>query len=370
MSTRIEKNTKKLVEKKLNALFSMQQQLNGDASGDTMQWGGYGPAGGYTQSNYNWGNLGNGFGQDRYQTNFGLDPLSQVNQFRPMYTGDLPTGIGGGQSLTGMSTSNIATGIPDYLKYSAPDDQMNIKPEYGSFVNDAPSNIKYSNPKDNPFLPGFKATPGGVGGLDWKKAGTFAGQMAPMLYNMAKGLQRPTRTRAQYNPYEGSARSLMANRRFNIDPLLEANRTGQAVANRNIGSAANSRGELMANLGASQNYRMRGDSAAWAQKSNMDNQYMGEQAQMDAQLGGQRAQMDWMTQVANEQNRAQRNQFMGQGFSDLGRFTQMQQLMANQAKNSENLGRIYQDAWGGLTDFMKETQKVRAQYNIPLKNKR
>ena len=79
---------------------------------------------------------------------------------------------------------------------------------------------------------------------------------------------------------------------------------------------------------------------------------------MDANLGGQRAQMDWNTQIANQQNKAATNAFMGQGFNDLGKFAQTQQLMGNQSQNSQDLLRIFQDAFGGITGFMPELQKI------------
>lgn len=213
------------------------------------------------------------------------------------------------------------------------------------------------NNLENPILAGApeiatKATSALLPGIG------FAAQIAPMVYNMFKGMQKPEKTKPNYNPYEGQARSLMANRRFNIDPMLNSNLNAQAVTNRNIRNVANSRGEMMGNFGASQNYRMAGDSAAWAQKNNMDNQYRGEQAQMDAQLGSQRAAMDWNTQTANSQNKAATNSFLGQGFNDLGKFAQTQQLMGNQQKNSQDQMRIFQDTFGGIAGFMPEIQKM------------
>ena len=202
-----------------------------------------------------------------------------------------------------------------------------------------------ANPVNNTLAgkPNVQTTPTPT---NWGKVGTFAGQVAPMLYNMFKGLQKPDKVKPMYNPYEGQIRSAMANRRFNIDPLLNANMVANAVGNRNIRNAANSRGEMMGNYGASQNQRMAGDAAAWAQKSNMDNQYLGEQAQMDANLGANRAQMDWMAQDYNLKNKTATNQFLGQGFNDLGQFAQMQQLMGNQTNNDAMLANILRSVYG------------------------
>jgi hypothetical protein len=187
---------------------------------------------------------------------------------------------------------------------------------------------------------------------------------------MIKGLQRPDKVKPNYNPYESQIRSTMANRRFNIDPLLNANRVGQAVNNRQIRDVAGSRGELMSNLGASQNARMAGDAAAWAQKNNMDNQYLGQQAEMDAQLGSQRAGMDWNVQMGNAGNKAATQQFMSQGFNDLGRFAQTQQLMENQRLNSSDLANVYQSVYGGYSQFLPELERMARTANLNVKTKR
>ena len=212
----------------------------------------------------------------------------------------------------------------------------------------------------------------GIGGVVAKGASMATGlgmaaQLAPVVFNMIKGLQKPERTRPNYNPYESSARSLMANRRFNVDPMLNSNRNAQAVANRNIRNTAGSRGEMMANFGAAQNYRMAGDASAWSQKNNMDNEYMGQQAQMDAQLGQQRAQMDWNVQNANAQNKAAQQQFLGQGFSDLGQFGQVQQQMSNQKERDKQLLGLYPDMFG-VYNFMNGIKDIENSFKTGKQN--
>jgi len=359
MATRIEKNTKKLVEKKLDALFALQQELNGNAGskpGDGLPkaQGGFNNApGGYTQRPLNWRNGVQGFGQDSYMTDFGLDPLKNVPTFNKMYTGDIPTGASAGIVQPGTSPRDTRPVI------YAP-------PGQGTFSHlNAPQLGKYgttfgkASPVDNTLRPD-KTTPAdpNAGKVNWGKVGAFAGQMAPMLYNMAKGLQKPDKVRPNYNPYESQIRSLMANRRYNIEPQLNANMTAQAVSNRNITNVGNSRGELMSNYGASQNYRMGADASAWAMKNNMDNQYMAEQAQMDAGLGANRAQMDWNVQTAQAQNKAATNQFLGQGFNDLGRFSQTQQLMGNQKTRDAQLASLYPDMYSQIYQFQPAMQEI------------
>jgi len=193
---------------------------------------------------------------------------------------------------------------------------------------------------------------------DWGKIGNTAMQMASPIYNIVKGLSKPTKTLPKYNPHNDYIRSLMRNRRFNINPLLNQNLVANAVANKNISNVARSRGELMSNLGAAQNYRMAGDMSAYAQKNNMDNQYMAEEAQMNYGLGRDMSQMDWNTQIANEQNRAARNQFLGQGMIDFGQYAQVQQQMNNQKGRDQQLAGIWQDSYPFMSQFMPSVQSI------------
>jgi len=302
MATSIEKNTKTLVQKKLDALFALQQKINNDATGSKAQQG--------TRV-----------------------PLSS------------------------------------HVSYSAPDDYMDIEGMFGSLNTPQVNNMQFSNPLDNPESGRFnpdKSRENTLAGVDkgpnWGKAGTFAMQAAPAIYNMIRGLQKPEKTKPNYNPYEDEIRSTMRGRRFDIDPLLAANRTAQAVSNRNIRSAAGSRGALMGNLGAAQNYRMAGDAAAWSQKNNMDNQYLAEQAQMDYGLGMGRAQMDWHVQDANARNRAARNQFLGRGLSDLSMYSQNQQFMKNQRERDSQLVGLMPDMFN-VFKYMPGLQDIYNTFN-------
>lgn len=441
MATLIEKNTKKLIERKLDVLFAEQQKLNGDAGGNPeMATGGYGPGDPENMTpwfpssenamgalewirnrntpNYYAGQLPGvtvtgvrGYKNSQSKP-FQVAPIT-VTAERPTFwskTGinpynhygntNLPKTQNTGQNVmkvningpidtttpeqagfTNPSTSNsFASGSnvpynpqtygfdPGYA-YTAPQtyDTVDTSLSYGT--NEARRNASgpnFSNPLDDPNSKLFDPAKSkantlkeaGINKPNWGKVGTFAMQAAPMLYNMFKGLQRPDKVTPNYNPYEGDIRNAMRNRRFNVDPTLNANRVAQAVSNRNIRSAANSRGELMGNLGAAQNYRMAGDAAAYAQKNNMDNQYLAEQAQMDAQLGSQRAQMDWMTQTAQAQNKAATNSFLGQGFNDLGEFSQVQQQMKNQKFRDAQLAGLYPDMYSQIYQFQPFMQSI------------
>jgi hypothetical protein len=454
MATLIEKNTKKLVEHKLNMLFAKQQQLNNNAGGQQKMEGGgtsringrpgtYNSQGiplelpnvgvtGYRNRFPQYTGMGIDFMRNNYNSNINPALLGNVNitgtnnrtadpnaqnihsageaqvvgkQPSPSdfwdNTGLNPYNFYNNKQASSSAPVNMATdprfgtnfsNVPEatsnakLLKQpsdpslipNAPgiqdlgfDPAMNMAtdPQFGSFEQSleayspaVPSLSSLNNTSPNSKLGtnglAKAPTPGGSSGPNWGKVGTFAAQMAPMLYNLGKGLQKPDKVKPNYNPYESKVRSLMANRRFNIDPLLNANLNAQAVSNRNIRNTANSRGELMGNLGAAQNYRMAGDAAAWSQKNNMDNQYMAEQAQMDANLGGNRAQMDWNTQTANAQNKAATNQFLGQSMNDFSKFSQMQQLMGNQKNRDAQLASLYPDMYSQIYQFQPAMQAI------------
>ena len=422
MATFIEKNTKKIVEQKLDALFAKQQQLNNNAGATPkMPWGGDGPGDYYRNSMFN--NKSYPFDLGAYgdasiyggMTNNSTKPIGLPNvnvygarptydPYNPLTNQNLmtspPYGANPGyrqNAVTGMGYTNTngvgAFKDPYQVKFNRPELSGNASwfqkpnatfPTPTGAKSVAASSNAATGPTmartDNLSMPDFwgkdkgpnafnnlkgdnyKLAPGPkkieAKTTNWGKVGTFAAGAAPILYNMIKGMQRPEVTTPNYNPYEGDIRSAMRNRRFNIEPLLNSNLTAQAVSNRNIKSAANSRGELMSNLGAAQNYRMIGDASAWATKNNMDNQYLGEQAQMDYGLGQGRSQMDWMTQTANSQNKAVTNQFLGQGFQDLGEFGQTQQLMSNQRYRDAQLASLYPDMFSQIYKFQPFMQEI------------
>jgi hypothetical protein len=171
-------------------------------------------------------------------------------------------------------------------------------------------------------------------------------KFASPMYNLVKGFQSPEKAVPNYNPYNDRIRSLMANRRFNVEPMLNQNLTAQAVANRNINNTARSRGEQMGNYGAAQNYRMMGDASAYTQQNNTNNQYLAEQAQMDYGVGRDISMMDQATQVANAQNRGTTNQFLTQSMQDFTNLGQTQEYMGNQKEMDMYKTGIWKDMYG------------------------
>src|SRR4030042_3875902 len=339
MATSIDKNTAKLMIKKLQSqlddLFAEQQEMNGNSIGIQKAQFGTKIPGGYTnEGNYS---LGQMF-KDPYKIDFNRPAFNTGN---PVWYQNF-TNVAAANKVLPKTTTGNASGIV-IPNYTAP---LTVDPN--KLMQDAP----FSSPSDSSVSPVSLDKK-----LNWGKVGTFAAQAAPMIYNMFKGLQRTDRVRPMYNPYENEIRSAMRNRRFDVNPTLNANLTAQAVNNRNVRSAANSRGELMSNLGASQNARMAADAAAFAQGNNMNNIYLGQQAEMDQQLGASRANMDWMTQDYNARNRAATNNFMGQAFNDLGMFGQTQQLMKNQQLRDAQLAGLIPDMFQ-VYNFMPGMQDI------------
>jgi hypothetical protein len=426
--TSIERNTKKIVQGKLDALYATQQKLNNNSKGSYGQYGmevedptnmtpwfpsaANGQAALQLIANRNTPSYYGGWMPDvnvsanrTYKNSQGNPfqlpditvtgqrnntPFSQQNRLKfPVSTpgneqwfnapkSNLtkdPVNIAaansdavkeGGIAAPFMQKPTVSDNTIDYTfaKYTPPDVVDNVNTDLAYGTNEARRNAPgptFSNPLDDPNSASFDPAKSkantlaeaGVGpGFDWGKAGNFAMQAAPAIYNMIKGLQKPQKVKANYNPYEGSARRLMANRRFDINPLLQDNRTNQAIMNRNIKSAANSRGELMSNLTAAQNSRSSADARAWSQKNNVDNQYLAEQAQMDYGLGRERAQMDWMTQDANARNLAATNQFLGQGLQDISNMSQTRELMDNQRNMDSQRNLIFRDMYKNMLPFM------------------
>ena len=124
----------------------------------------------------------------------------------------------------------------------------------------------------------------------------------------------------------------MNDRRFNIDPILAANRNANAVYNRNVTNAAGGdRSRVLSNLLAGMNARQGADAAAYSQKINMDNQYRGQQAEMDFSLGQSQAQALAMRDDINARNLAAQRNFGAAAASGAQRYALNQMQMNNQS---------------------------------------
>lgn len=175
-------------------------------------------------------------------------------------------------------------------------------------------------------------------GFNWGKAGGIANdvlQAAPAIYNIAQGIfgKADTLDPEKFNnPYEGAAIDAMRNRKFNIDPLLEANRINYSTANRNLSTAAKTRGELLSGYGANAYGKSSADMTAWATKNNEENKYKGELANMYAQLGNSRASNMLAIAEFNARSRAAKSNMLGTGITQLGALGQRYELNKNRRR--------------------------------------
>lgn len=289
MATRLQKRTAELMLKKLQSkldnLYNQQEASKSPTTGDQMKCGG------------------------------------KLKKSMP---------LGGGLSGFGEMTGDYINDV-NQMYTSA-----NNSPQMMNFAQDT---YLASNPIDTI---GGHSSPVMVGSAENKGWGTELGfnnntalsalQLAPMLYNLGQGIFNKAdqlNPSDYYNPYESEIRSTMRNRRFNIDPILESNRSAQRIGDynaRNIGLGAGAvNASRLGNLAA----RMRSDAEAYSNQSNINNEYLGQQAQMDAGLGAQRAATRLNVRDINDRNRAAKRSFLSQGFSNLSSYAQKQQLMKN-----------------------------------------
>lgn len=199
------------------------------------------------------------------------------------------------------------------------------------------------------------------GGMDWGGIGMQALALAPDIYNLGQALfSKPEKIeRSRYfNPYTNQIRSRMNDRRFNIDPILAANRNANAIYNRNVSNAAGGdRSRLLSNLLAGMTGRQAADASAYSQKINMDNQYAAEQAQMDYNLGAMNANALAMRDDINARNLAAKRNFGAAAASGMQRYAlnqmQMNNQLASQRAYLDVLERVnpFYNQWLGIDDL-------------------
>lgn len=362
MATKIEKRTAELMLNKLRAkldgLFEDQESTKAPTSPTTkMQGGGthYGTP--YRRLNRPQANTSSLYNMDQrldmIRDNTGNVPY--VPDYQPPQTTDFfnfgnsaPANFYTPANSPGLPT----TSRPSTTTQSAAVEQPLMEPYSGRGWSDfgsAPMGAGLSSAGSNPgvsysgagltkdTLAGANNMGGGNtgGGADWFGMGMSALSFVPGLYNMFRAFQKPEEVNPNkeglYNPYENKALSLMRNRRFNVNPILERNLSSQRTYNRNIARTASSRGELLSNMGAGYAGRLRADSTALAEKSNQDNQYLAQEAQMMAGLGSERAGVNRYVSESNAANRAATRGFGAAASENIGSVASM--LLRNRNLN-------------------------------------
>jgi len=152
-----------------------------------------------------------------------------------------------------------------------------------------------------------------------------AAQLAPALYNIGQGLfGKPEQLDPQdyMNTAGMAAASRARKRRFNIDPQLAANRRNFNIGRRNTVNASRTRGELLSNLAVGTAGKAQADSAAYAQKQNIENQYGMQGDQLASQVGAQNASTAFSVQDYNARSRAAQQNLTGAGLAQLSGIAQ------------------------------------------------
>jgi hypothetical protein len=298
--------------------------------------------------------------QVRAQNNLGNNiPNVGINPYAQPTTPRVPRTIGP-QTVSGLGSSPIASRdiLPNVsqpaglFRGASPTSPVStVNPSLaGEFIPEAGAieNLRISDPS--------AVAPGAVGSIADISASQSAGnanvggnqfgfgnnnflntlgQLAPIGYNIAQGLRRPEEERLpqQFN----QANALLANRKFNIDPMLEANRNAQAIYESNLVSSGAGTGRVGSGRLAGLSSRMRADAAAHAQKQNVENQYLAQQAQGLFGTGAAQRYVD----VANLQNEAARRNFLATGAGQVSNLAQRNQLMNNLGTRDQQTLEIY-----------------------------
>ena len=200
-----------------------------------------------------------------------------------------------------------------------------------------------------------------LGNVDF---GSIAALSAP-LYNIAKSREAVEEVEPIENPYAGSiisASNELSNRRYNINPIIEANRRTRNISNYNASQANTNTGASMAmrTQNAVNEYAANAD--LYATKNNTENQWASEgvNARMNAysQLGQQSIAAQSQAQQINRQAQAKQDDYRAAGYTQLGEWGQMQQKYRNQ-RRSENIG------WEAMNKFLSQgyTQDEMARIN-------
>ena len=162
--------------------------------------------------------------------------------------------------------------------------------------------------------------------------GSFA-SLAPVAYNLAQSFKQPELETPVQNPYANQISSTMANRRYNINPAVQANARSRAISNYNLSQMSPGTGTSMAARVQSAIGQYTANADLYGAQQNYNNQYSAENANTLNSLGQQNVQAQT---AANTQNRAARNAretFAGTAASQFGQWAQTQQQMSNQRAN-------------------------------------
>jgi len=161
------------------------------------------------------------------------------------------------------------------------------------------------------------------------------GALAPVAYNLGQGLfgnAQQLNPNSFQNPYNSQVKSLMANRRYNVDPELESNKLATAQYYQNLKQGAPSQSRYLAGLQSGQIANQRANQDVYSKANNMNNQYKGEEAQSLSNMGDREAATKMQIQDINSRSQASQRNYIPTALSQLSQFSQVQKQMSGEKK--------------------------------------
>lgn len=207
-----------------------------------------------------------------------------------------------------------------------------VEPLQAMAVNYAPQRLAISNPY-TPSIPQSQEIADNNSNIG--DIASTLGSLSPVAYNVAKGIFGKAKqlNPADYmNPYSGQIKSLVANRRYNVDPELESNRLATAQYYQNLKNAAPSQSRYLAGLQSGQISNQRANQEVYARANNMNNQYKADEANTLQGLGQQEANTKLGIQDINSRAQAAKDNYLPTALSQLSQFSQIQKQMSGQKK--------------------------------------
>lgn len=222
---------------------------------------------------------------------------------------------------TTSTKSKIPTNKPDEVFIKAPVPELLQAPSLGMVAN------KPTAEKINAGLP---AAPKSSNTKDKPSFDSLSG-LSPVLYNWVQSRRKPEVEDQVLNPYSGAINRAMTSRRLNIEPTLAANRRSRAIARNNMARLNPNTGMNLAygNQLATGEYAQ--NASVYANRDNVNNQYLGEYANMMNNLGQQYIQNTVLTNDLNARNRAAARNFGATAAGQLGQWSQTKEKMRNEA---------------------------------------
>lgn len=178
-------------------------------------------------------------------------------------------------------------------------------------------------------------------GFNWNSALTrasAAGSLAPVAYNLGEGIfGKPQHSNPSqfYNPYEGAALSQLQNRKYDVNPEIEANKVATANYYKNMRQSGASAGQYIGGLQAGQVSQQRANSDVYSKANNMNNQYKGEYANALMGAGQQRSNIDYQVDQQNQENIAAQKRYIPTALSQLSQASQVGTQMRNQQQSQD-----------------------------------